>query len=117
MRLANDQLGKHPCESVESALSVVYEFEGTPLLVPHRPRTTVIRRIGADIGPAVRVLPAALATLCLIFGAPNTSAIATKSKEGLLDRRVAPVAPKKSFADNSNSHPSSPIFTEVADQT
>jgi hypothetical protein len=66
---------------------------------------------------AHRVLPATLATFCLVFGAPNITAIATKSKEGMLDSRGARVAQKKSSADNSNSHPSSPVFTEVADQT
>ncbi len=41
---------RNPCESVESASSVmVYAFGTIALLVPHRPRMTLIRRIRADI--------------------------------------------------------------------
>ena len=81
MRFASDQMGKTPCESVESVSSVVNEFERIPLLVPHRPRMTLIRRICTDTAPslAICLLQATSSTLdstCLnmhrAFGAQKT---------------------------------------------
>ena len=55
MHFASDQMGKNPCESVKSVSSVVYEFERIPLLVPHRPRMTLIRRICTDTAPSLAI--------------------------------------------------------------
>ena len=65
MRFASDQMGKNPCESVKSVSSVVYGFERIPLLVPHRPRMTLIRRICTDTAPslAICMLPGTRASL------------------------------------------------------
>src|ERR1700687_286176 len=63
-----------------------------------------------------RVLLATLATLCLVLGAARIDAGSSESQVFLLTEEVAPAVQKKSFADKSDSRPSSPIFTEVADQ-
>jgi hypothetical protein len=76
----------------------------------------LIRRIWTDIGLVVRVLPATLATLCLVLGAARIDASLTTSKEVLLAGKVAQAVQKKSFSYKGNSIPSSPVFTEVADQ-
>jgi glucosylceramidase len=50
-------MDKNPCESVKSASSVVYEFERIPLLMPDRPRMTLIRRICTDTAPSLAICP------------------------------------------------------------
>ena len=57
------RMDKNPCESVKSASSVVYEFERIPLLVPDRPRMTLIRRICTDAAPS--------AAICLVQATRN----------------------------------------------
>jgi hypothetical protein len=42
-------VGKNPRESVKSVSSVVYELGKSRLLVTHRPRMTLIRRISTDL--------------------------------------------------------------------
>jgi hypothetical protein len=48
-------MGKNPRESVKSVSSVVYWFEQVLLLVPHRPPTTLIRRICTDIARSLAI--------------------------------------------------------------
>jgi hypothetical protein len=55
MRFASDQMGKNPCGPVKSVSSVVYKFERIPLLVPHRPRMTLIGRICTDTAPSLAI--------------------------------------------------------------
>jgi hypothetical protein len=55
MRFASGQMGKNPCESVKSVSSAVYEFERIPVLVPHRPRMTLIRRICTDTASSLAI--------------------------------------------------------------
>src|SRR6266404_187256 len=55
VNLSGDQMGKNPCESVKSASSVVYEFKRIALLVPDRPRMTLIRRICMDTAPSLAI--------------------------------------------------------------
>src|SRR5712692_9192636 len=50
-----DQMRKNLCESVKSVSSVAYEFERISLLVPHRPRITLIRRICVDTAPSLAI--------------------------------------------------------------
>jgi hypothetical protein len=57
MRFARDQMGTNPCESVKSVSSVVDEFERIPLLVPHRPLMTLIRRICTDTASSLAICP------------------------------------------------------------
>jgi hypothetical protein len=55
MRFASDQIGKNPCESVKSVSSVVHAFERIALLLPHRPRMTLIRRTCTDTAPSIPI--------------------------------------------------------------
>src|SRR5690348_9953837 len=64
-----------------------------------------------------KALAATVATLGLVLGAASISANSMKSKQTMLTTETAPAAPQKSSAQERNSLPPSPVFTEVADQT